>query len=170
MKTSTIILSSFLLIAFILTGCQQGRKKISRQKIVTYKDITRISLLATYPLLDVDHDGVSDGAMVLVYMYRDDHPKPVAGNGSLVFHLMCRTKSPSGQVEDKELKQWMLAPDEVARSIVKERFGLFCHRIEIFWTDVKVPPEGVFLQAEFVSPSQKIVKSSPLHLSTSTKF
>lgn len=162
---------AYMLIAiFLLTGCQQPKQGIRKENITSYTDIAWISLLASYPLLDVDHDGNSDGAMVIVYMYRKDDPKPVAGNGSLVFHLIHRTKSASGQVNDKELKQWMLSPDEVAKSIAKERFGLFCHRIEIFWNNVKIPSSGVFIQAEFVTPDQKVIRSKPLHISTTSVF
>ncbi len=137
-----------------------------------YNDISWVSLVAHTPLIDIENDGIPDGVRVKVYLYRKGDPKPVAGKGTIVFHLFQQVKSTSGQIENKELYQWIVTPDELARYVTRERFGLICHQLKLYWTNVKIEKPDVYLQAEFVRDDGTKVVSLPVYLAitiTNTK-
>ncbi len=144
-----------------------GGKKVKSQKLRDlkfYNDISWVSLVANTPLIDIENDGIADGVSIRLYFYRKGNPKPVAAKGTVILHLFQRVKLPDGKINDKELRKWTLSSEQLARSVAIERFGLLCHYVELYWSDITVKAPDVYLRAEFVRNDNRRIFSRPVYL------
>jgi len=142
-----------------------SRGKIARTK--AYDDITQMAVFANTPLLDSNNDGYPEGVLLKVYLYGGNEEMPVRGSGAMRFRLIRRTMREGGP-GDEDLKLWPLPPDEVARAAQRDRFGLICYLIALYWQDVRPRGPGICIRGEFIRPDQKIVRSRPLSLPVPT--
>ncbi len=129
-----------------------------------YSDINWISLVANTPLIDLENDGIADGVSIRLYFFRKGNPKPVAAKGTVILHLFQRFKRADGKINDKELHTWTLSREQLARSVAIERFGLLCHYVELYWSDVKIKAPDVYLRAEFIRDDKRRIFSRPVYL------
>jgi hypothetical protein len=154
--------AGILLLAGWLTGCQQPNQRQAsfRDKLPTfYEDINGIALSVQIPYIDEDNDHEPDGVMVDVMLNRPNEKAFVAGRGTVIFHLFQRAKSPQGQFVNTELYKWTVSEDEFAKAVVRQRFGLICHHMALYWAGVQPQGSGIYLQAEFIRIDQKRVVS-----------
>ena len=175
--SSLICFLCIVLVSVFILGCQGksvkfepiklGHKQTKSSKLKNlkfYSDISWVSLVANTPLIDIENDGIADGVSVRLYLFRKGDPKPVAGDGTVILHLFQRVKMPDGKIYDKELHKWKLSREQLKRSVAIERFGLYCHYIELYWSDVKITAPDVYLRAEFIRGDNRRVFSRPVYL------
>ena len=152
--------------AALSTACQNGRFALGPTDRVEklYSDITRISIMANSPLLDVDYDSNPDGVFVRVYLYRQGPIKPVGGQGSITFHLISRRKDAQGAFVDKDLKTWQVSQQTMTQALNRDRFGQVCYEMELYWPGLQFGETEIYIRGEFVRPDGKICQSRPLSL------
>jgi len=127
-------------------------------------DVNHVSVMMRPPLIDIDGDRRPDGVMVYIYLRHGNDARPVPGQGDLTIRLMQRVKGPEGRPQDAELKAWKIPPEELHRAMTRDRFGLWCYRMELYWQKVTVPERGAFLLGEFTRPDGQTVRSQSLAL------
>lgn len=162
-----VVAAAVLLMLGGVTGCGSDRhlfKKSSETSgLKLYDDIAWVSIMASTPLLDFDHDGYPDGVSMRVYLYRSNETKrPVGGKGGMRFRLVRREVGASSQPTEQQVKLWELTQDDVVRSLARDQFGFTCHVVELYWQDVKPCGGNVYIRGEFVGQDQEAVKSKLL--------
>jgi hypothetical protein len=167
-----ICLISFVIITSFL-GCQEPAKPLlgpMEQKPKIYEDIIWISFSIEMPYLDTDSDHYPDGILVDVTLNRPNEKAFVAGRGTMIFHLLQRTKDSRGLLADKELYKWEVTEDKVMRSITRQRFGLICHHIALYWHGIPQPKgNDLYVQAEFIRTDKQRIVSRMVPLSIQEK-
>jgi hypothetical protein len=158
MRTSVWVLM-FIVFSTGIFGCQQANQ-ISmdkmEQKPKIYTDIIWVSLSVQMPYLDEDNDQYPDGVVVDVMLNRPGEKGFIAGRGTLIVHLLRRARDEKGILNDKELYKWTILEDEFLQSIVRQRFGLICHHMALYWHGIPQPKgNGLYLQAEFIRTDKK---------------
>jgi hypothetical protein len=163
----------FIIIAAFFCGCQETSKPFlgpMEQKPKIYEDIIWVSFSIEMPYLDADNDHYPDGILVDVTLNRPNEKAFVAGRGSMIFYLIQRTKDSKGLITNKELYKWEVPEDKVLRSITRQRFGLICHHIALYWHGIPQPKgNGLYVQAEFIRTDKQRIVSRMVPLSIPEK-
>jgi len=163
-------IASIAVIFALLGGCQEMNKKTdSGDKLPTfYEDIVWISLVVDLPMIDEDRDQQPDGAQVRIMLLRSNQPEYVAGKGKVNFYLMKRIKTPAGTFKNIQLYKWTISEEDLARAVVRQRFGFVCHQIALYWANVRPRGNNVYLQAEFIRTDNTRIMSRPVTLALPT--
>jgi hypothetical protein len=150
----------------VLAGCQQQTNQTAlqhREEIPQGHDnISYVSLIVESPLLDEDNDKIFDGVPIKLYFYLADQKRPVPGKGEIKIYLVKRTKNKTGRFDDNELYTWTVTPEQLARSVTRDRFGLLCHQMAIYWVGVSPKGIGNYLRAEFIRGDKKTLRTKPI--------
>jgi hypothetical protein len=159
------------MILFALTaglwGCQDPNRTTTNpadRPPVYFEDVVHASLLIDLPLLDEDGDRDPDGVLVRLMLLRPGQSEYVAAKGTAVFHLYRRVHTEAGPFQNQELYTWTISPDDFARAVVRQRFGFICHQMALYWGNLHPRGGGVYLQAEFIRPDKKVLRSRPISI------
>lgn len=170
--TGILSLASVSILVFGLSGCQEASRRpmtatapAAEKLPEPCEDIIHVALLVDLPLIDDDGDGRPDGAQIKVMLNRPNQPDYVPGRGALIVHLMKRQRDDSGKFHDTELYVWKVTPEKFAQAVVRQRFGLVCHQMALYWIGVEPEGAGVHLRAEFIRTDGKRLWSRPVTLS-----
>jgi hypothetical protein len=160
------VIALFLMVA--LSSCQQPAKKTPAHPDITfYEDIVWVSLSVDQPYLDVDQDQTYDGAIVRVMLNRADQKSFVPGKGTFILRLIQRAKDEKGTFVDREMHKWTIPQDKFEQSVTRQRYGLICHMITVYWYGVTPQGPGWYLQGDFVRTDGKHVITRMLSLTIS---
>jgi len=166
MKRSSVLSAAGLMAC--LCACQQptGRDGVAPgdKPPVFYEDIVWVSLMVQTPLIDEDRDKIPEGISVIVYLTRPNQSDFVAGRGRMVFRLIKKTKAASGRMEDVELRKWEVSEEQFTRGVVRQGFGLVCHRMALYWENLNPRGSGIYLRGEFIRKDGQRVMSRPVSL------
>ena len=160
------ILWAVAVICCLQAGCANQSAGSSGRR---YTDVVRMSILVNTVLKKVDNDPYFDGVSIQVLLYRrGEHkgePQAVAGKGSLSFQLIKLTAGPDGQPLDEELYSWQIPAQDVARSVIRDRFGMVGHFMTLYWgEDLKPTGRQISLVGQFISQDGHQVSSLPVDL------
>jgi hypothetical protein len=166
MKTIAAILISGFLMFFVLPGCQQPVKtaKPSPDTPKFYEDIVWVTLSIERPFLDDDMDHIPDGVLVRIMLNAPNEKAFVAGKGSLVIHLIKRVRNEKGTFIDQEMHTWNIKEEDFERALVRQRYGIICHQMAIYWYGVAPQGPSWYLKADFIRTDQKKVGSRLISL------
>ncbi len=165
MKRMKILIMRISILGAIAGGCQQPVQKNvppGDKPPTFYEDITWVSLMVDLPLLNDNNDRIPDGVLARVMLLRPGQPGYVAGKGTVIFHLMQRFRTPSGNSETRELHKWTISEEEFTRSVVRQRFGLISHQVALYWGNLNPKGRGIYLQAEFIRTDKQHIMSRPV--------
>lgn len=157
-----------------LAGCQQQDKNVKlggnvdRKPPAAVTDVNHVAVMLRPPLIDIDGDNTPDGVLVYVYLRHGEDAKPLPAVGDLTIRLMQRSKSPQGRPIDTELKSWKVPPEDMPKALTRDRFGLWCYRMELYWQKTVIPERGAFIIGEFTRPDGQTVRSQSLALAVVT--
>ena len=165
MKTIAMLIISFLLFA-LSSGCQQMDRKtaMSSEAPKFYEDIIWVSLSLERPFLDDDNDRIPDGVLVRAMLTRPNEKAFVAGKGTLIIHLINRTRNEQGTFSDRKMHTWTINEEDFQGAIVRQRYGIICHQMAIYWYGVNPKGPGWYLQAEFIRTDKQRVVSRLISL------
>jgi hypothetical protein len=157
------VIALLLIVAF--SGCQQPVKKTTTAPAFTvYEDIVWVSLSVDQPYLDVDQDQTYDGAIVRVMLNRADEKSFVPGKGTFILRLIKRVKDEKGAFVDREMHKWTIPQEKFEQSVTRQRYGLICHMITVYWYGVNPRGPGWYLQGDLIRTDGKHVVTRMLSL------
>ncbi|NLE29231.1 MAG: hypothetical protein GX629_06145 [Phycisphaerae bacterium] len=171
MKTTALLICSVLLFVGS-TGCQQPIRQTTppSEAAIFYEDIVWVTLSLERPFLDDDNDRIPDGVLVRAMLNRPNEKSFVAGKGTLIIHLIKRTRNEQGIFHDKEMYTWTINEEDFERAVVRQRYGIVCHQMAIYWYGVNPRGPGWYLQAEFIRTDKQRVVSRLISLTIPEKM
>jgi hypothetical protein len=153
--------------ALICSCVSSGRQYVNLPDgpVPLYEDISWVSFSIQQPYIDEDKDGKFDGVIVEVMLNRPKEKAFFAGRGELIMYLIQREKDEKGRFINKVLYDWNIPEDAFADAVVRQRFGLICHRMALHWGALNPGGTGLYMKAEFVRTDGNHIASGMVPLS-----